>query len=72
METAIGKKICQECGLQRTKEGYDGCLGKLPGVMNACCGHGKFGSGVYVQLLDGTSINGKDAEVMIEILKRNK
>ncbi len=33
-------KDCGHCGLANTPEGYDGCLGKLPGVMNACCGHG--------------------------------
>lgn len=34
------KPICGHCGLKRTPEGYDGCLGTIPGVMNACCGHG--------------------------------
>lgn len=72
MKTAIGKKICPECGLTRTKEGYDACLGKLPGLMNACCGHGKYGSGTYVQFLDRKSIGGDDAKKIIEILKRNK
>ena len=71
MQTAIGQKICKECGLERTKEGHDGCLGTLPGLMNACCGHGKYGEGVYVQFLDGKSIHGEDAIKIIEILKRN-
>lgn len=32
---------CGRCGLNRTKEGHDGCLGTLPGpVAEACCGHG--------------------------------
>ncbi len=32
---------CHHCGLDKTPEGHDGCLGTLPGdVMNACCGHG--------------------------------
>ena len=68
--TSINKEVCDHCDLQRTPEGYDGCLGKLPGVMNACCGHGKFGSGTYVQLLDGTSIAGDDAKLLITILKK--
>ena len=32
--------ICGKCKKGPTKEGHDGCLGTLPGVMNACCGHG--------------------------------
>jgi len=66
----IGKNKCDHCDLPRTKEGHDGCLGSLPGVMNACCGHGEFGSGTYVQLLDGTSISGDDGKKVIEILKK--
>jgi hypothetical protein len=31
---------CPHCGLSRTAEGHDGCLGTLPGVKAACCGHG--------------------------------
>jgi len=31
---------CGHCNLENTPEGHDGCLGTLPGVMNACCGHG--------------------------------
>jgi hypothetical protein len=33
-------RSCEECGLSTTPEGYDGCLGKLPNVSFACCGHG--------------------------------
>lgn len=32
---------CGHCGRKFTKEGHDGCLGALVGVMNACCGHGR-------------------------------
>lgn len=31
---------CDRCKLPCTKEGYDGCLGRLPGAVQACCGHG--------------------------------
>ncbi|MGD9157674.1 MAG: hypothetical protein PVG39_04655 [Desulfobacteraceae bacterium] len=31
---------CPKCGMKRTKEGHDPCLGTLPGVIGACCGHG--------------------------------
>jgi len=43
-----GKSNCSHCGLNRTKEGHDGCIGKLPSVMNACCGHGQ-NTAAYVQ-----------------------
>jgi hypothetical protein len=32
--------ICPECGMQRDATRYDPCLGELPGVKFACCGHG--------------------------------
>lgn len=32
--------ICPRCNLPPTKEGYDACLGFIPGVHSACCGHG--------------------------------
>ena len=34
-------ETCYLCRRQRPKDrGPDPCLGKLPGVVNACCGHG--------------------------------
>jgi len=51
---------CGHCGLPDTPEGHDGCLGTLPGVMNACCGHGVTGD-AYVQFPDGTRIAGAEA-----------
>lgn len=43
-----GKEKCGHCRLRRTKQGHDGCIGELEGVMNACCGHGEE-STAYVQ-----------------------
>lgn len=34
------RRPCKRCGEPPTKEGYDSCLGKLPHVAAACCGHG--------------------------------
>ncbi len=34
------KRTCARCGKRPTKEGYDACLGFIPGVLFACCGHG--------------------------------
>ncbi len=58
--TADNRRACAVCHLPDTPEGHDPCLGTLPGVMNACCGHG-VESDAYIQLNDGTRIAGKDA-----------
>lgn len=35
------KRPCRRCGRVPTTEGHDACLGKLPNVWSACCGHGE-------------------------------
>lgn len=61
---------CSYCGLESTKEGHDGCLGTLRGVMNACCGHG-IDEEAYIQFLDGKKVEGEDAKVIQKILMKN-
>lgn len=61
-------RTCGYCGKYYTKEGHDGCLGALPGLMNACCGHGQENE-AYVQFLDKSVIRGKDAIIILNILK---
>lgn len=51
---------CGHCGRGNTPEGHDACLGTLPGVMNACCGHGD-PNDAYVQFEDGSDIRGEAA-----------
>ena len=46
--SGYGKDKCGHCGLCRTSEGHDGCIGTLEGVKNACCGHGEV-TKAYVQ-----------------------
>lgn len=58
--TAGPRRSCGHCGLADTPEGHDGCLGTLPGVMNACCGHGDTAE-AYVQYPDGRRIAGEQA-----------
>ena len=57
---------CAKCGKETTLgEGeVDPCLGVLPGVDNACCGHGRredafirFQNGVYVEGFEITHTN---------------
>ena len=67
------KRPCGRCGKFPTKEGHDACLGTLPGVMNACCGHGHGDNrDAYVQFLDGFSIHGKEAITILTILTKWK
>lgn len=47
---------CPRCGLRQTKQGHDPCIANLPGVQNACCGHGKEMG--YVQFDNGKVIRG--------------
>jgi hypothetical protein len=48
-------KRCPKCDKLPDKNGHDKCLGTLPGVAFACCGHGvedgyiKFTNGVIVR-----------------------
>jgi hypothetical protein len=53
---------CKKCGkrFQRSNAGEpDPCLGVLPGVDNACCGHG-VRSEAYIQFTNGTVVRGFD------------
>lgn len=61
-------RVCAHCEKQNVVGDYDPCLGKLPGLMNACCGHGVSES-AYVQFLDGFCIRGVYALKVIELLK---
>lgn len=56
---------CGQCGQPSTAEGHDACLGALPGVMNACCGHGDVVD-AYVQFLDGERLQGIEAACFFE------
>lgn len=60
---------CGACGQAFTPEGHDPCLGTLPGVQNACCGHGH-SSEAYVQLNNGTIIDGEEAILLLWPRKR--
>lgn len=57
------KRPCGNCHkhpIQDGFESYDACIGKVDGLMNACCGHGD-ASSAYAQLIDGTVLRGNDA-----------
>jgi hypothetical protein len=50
------KRPCDQCGWKRTAEGHDPCISNLPGVLNACCGHGIEAG--YVQFENGVTLRG--------------
>lgn len=62
---------CGHCKLPNLATGHDACLKRLPGLMNACCGHGIIDE-CYVQFLDGFSVGGKNAKTIIDILKKER
>lgn len=66
---AESERPCGECGIKRTREGHDGCLGTLPNVRNACCGHGDVRD-AYVQLNDGSWLGKQDAIEFFEFEKQ--
>lgn len=68
--TINNERTCGYCGSDHTDDGHDGCLGELPGIMNACCGHGRIDE-AYLQYLDGSIISGKQAIKEIEKLKND-
>ena len=73
-EPTIGthkNRPCGHCGRHATPEGHDACLGTLPGIMNACCGHGQT-QDAYVQFWDGRRMGGDVAVAYFETLTRRK
>lgn len=67
-KVSTSHRPCGRCGRYSTQEGHDQCLGTLIGVMNACCGHGD-DTQAYVQFLDGKCVRGKDALMLVRVLK---
>lgn len=59
-----GKDHCSHCNKNRTPEGHDGCIGTLPNVMNACCGHGE-DSVAYVQF-DHKDYNSEPNKILLQ------
>lgn len=60
------ERPCKHCGKSPTKEGYDACLGKLPNVEYACCGHNGEIQKPYAIFMDKTFIEFKSREEMFK------
>lgn len=62
---------CGHCGLPNTPEGHDGCLGTLPGVWGACCGHGQPGE-AFILYPDRRIVEDYEALSLLQDLKASK
>lgn len=58
------ERPCGSCGQRNTRDGHDACLGELPGVVNACCGHGSEAE-AYLQFENGLIIRGAEAQAYL-------
>lgn len=56
----INPSECGHCRLPGRSDGMDQCIGRLPWVMNACCGHGETRM-AYVQFSPRLRIAGRTA-----------
>ena len=56
-ESSWHDRPCARCGQMETPEGHDPCIANLPGVINACCGHGNPDE-AYVMFEDGRCMRG--------------
>jgi hypothetical protein len=56
---------CVSCGGPRQNDKPDPCLGMLPGVWGACCGHGN-SEDAYAMLDDGRRLDGPEAQRFFE------
>lgn len=56
------ERKCGHCGAENRGDGHDACIAELPGVTNACCGHGSIEDS-YIQFSNGVTVRGfvKDA-----------
>ena len=62
---------CVRCGRPAVGEvGADACLGILPGVKAACCGHGV--QRAFVFFCDGTRLHPADVDVWLAIMSRRE
>jgi hypothetical protein len=69
--TVDNPRPCGTCSIPNRSDGHDACIGELPGVINACCGHGEYSS-EYVQFEDGTELRGVEALRFFNTMNRRK
>jgi hypothetical protein len=70
LDSSNHKIPCAKCGKLPTKEGHDACLGTLPGVIDACCGHGV--REAYIIFENGVTIRGRSVIEFVQANLKNK
>ncbi len=65
------QRPCGFCDKPFTPEGHDACLGTLPDVLNACCGHGD-PDAAYIQFDYWTCIHGPAAVTFFNTIARRE
>lgn len=58
------QKACLKCNMMPMDNGNDPCLGDLPGVVGACCGHGLPEQQGYILFENGVRIKLNNAEII--------
>ena len=66
LDPSVQRTPCVKCGKLPSKENHDACLGTLPGVIDACCGHGV--TEAYINFENGVTIRGS---LVIEFVQAN-
>ena len=66
LDSSDSRIPCAKCGKLPTKDDHDACLGTLPGVIDACCGHGV--TEAYINFENGVTIRGS---LVIEFVQTN-
>jgi hypothetical protein len=70
LDSSKHRRPCAKCGKLPTKEGHDACLGTLPGVIDACCGHGV--REAYIHFENGVTIRGSLVTEFVQANLKNK
>ena len=65
---AFGLPNCPRCGVKLERGKHDPCMRNLPGVVNACCGHGW--QTPYATLKNGLCLHGKALETYLKKVGR--
>ena len=65
----INPDDCAHCGLTCGPSDDDPCIESLPGVMNACCGHGR-PEDAYIQFSATRSLRGSAAFEMQRAIRQ--
>lgn len=61
-------RACDRCKQKGTSRGHDACLGTLPGVRYACCGHGDKRY-AYIHFETGETIREEAAITVMRMIK---